>query len=47
MYEEIEMILNDMEVYTVGRLKEQAVCLTVGELQNYIDSIRKLIKECE
>ena len=39
----IEFVLNDMETYTVGRLKEQMVCLTVEELQDYIDSIRKLL----
>lgn len=42
--EDIRMILDEMETYTVGRLKDQMVCLTVEELQNYIDSIRKLLE---
>lgn len=43
MNEKIRMILNEMEVYTIGRLKNQQVCLTVEELQDYIDNIREAL----
>lgn len=39
--ERIIMILEDMELYTIGRLKKQTVALTVEELQTYIDRIRE------
>lgn len=38
-------ILEDMELYTIGRMKNQPVCLTVKELQIYIDHIRKALEE--
>ena len=47
MEEKIKMILEDMELYTIGRLKKERVYLTVEELQNYIDHIREVLEEKE
>lgn len=40
----VKNILDDMEVYTAGRLKDQQVSLTVEELQDYINNIRKILE---
>lgn len=41
--EKLNLILEDMELYTVGRVKKNNVCLNVEDLQQYIDHIRELI----
>ena len=36
----IDEIINELEIYTVGRLKKDRVYITVEELQKYIDKIK-------
>lgn len=45
MKEKIKIILEDMELYTIGRLKKERVFLTVEELQDYIDHIREALED--
>lgn len=40
-----EEIVDGLELYTVGRLKNSQVHITVEELQNYIDEIKALEQE--
>ena len=43
-----EEIVDELELYTVGRLKKSQVYITVEELQKYIDEIKALEQEpCE
>lgn len=39
---EVEKVIDELELYTVGRLKKQNVHITVAELQELIDSLKSI-----
>ena len=43
MKKRIEQILDEMEVYTVGRQYNQQVYVSVRDFQKYIDNIREAL----
>ena len=47
MNEKIKEILDEMEVYTVGRQYNQQVYISVRDFQKYIDDIREVLNEEE
>ena len=44
----VDKVLEDIEIYTIGRPKHEDVHISVVQLQRYVDKIRKILNEsCE